>query len=73
VSSLEDYAIEIVQEIEKDFNAMGQESFVLTNQRKAKKPNQKLAKMHHNLKTTDNKMLTTKTWTQKQRNQEKTS
>jgi hypothetical protein len=27
VSSLEDYAIEIVQEIEKDFNAMGQEEF----------------------------------------------
>jgi hypothetical protein len=49
VSSLEDYAIEIVQEIEKINNAMGQRVWpVLTNQRKVKpnKNQKKVMKMH---------------------------
>jgi hypothetical protein len=42
VSSLEDYAIEIVQEIEKDFNnAMGQESLTRFDQPRKAKTEQK--------------------------------
>ncbi|WP_418264523.1 PSP1 domain-containing protein [Flavobacterium faecale] len=43
VSALEDYAIEVIQEIEKDFNnAMGQESLTRFDQpKKKKKPNRK--------------------------------
>jgi hypothetical protein len=43
VSSLEDYAVEIIQETEKDFNnAMGQESLTRFDQpKKRKKPNKK--------------------------------
>jgi hypothetical protein len=32
VSSLEDYAVEVIQETEKDFNAMGQESLTRFDQ-----------------------------------------
>ena len=45
VSSLEDYAIEVTQEVEKDFNnAMGQESLTRFDQPKRNKRNNKKAK-----------------------------
>ena len=51
VSALEDYAIEIIQEIEKDFNnAMGQESLTRFDQpKKKKKPTRKIKPARENV------------------------
>jgi hypothetical protein len=59
VSSLEDYAIEIIQETEKDFNnAMGQESLTRFDQpKKRKKPNKKAKTTSENKPATDNKIV----------------
>jgi len=65
VSALEDYAIEIIQETEKDFNnAMGQESLTRFDQpKKSKRPNKKPKKAGENVitanpkKAADNKIV----------------
>jgi hypothetical protein len=57
VSSLEDFAIEIIQETEKDFNnAMGQESLTRFDQpKKRKKPNKKPRPAGENVIVANNK------------------
>ena len=65
VSALEDYAIEIIQEAEKDFNnAMGQESLTRFDQpKKSKRNNKKPKKVGENViianakKPADNKIV----------------
>jgi cell fate regulator YaaT (PSP1 superfamily) len=62
VTSLEDYAIEIIQEIEKDFNnAMGQESLTRFDQpKKGKRNNRKPKKTGENVIVANNKRLANK-------------
>jgi hypothetical protein len=59
VSSLEDYAVEVIQETEKDFNnAMGQESLTRFDQpKKRKKTNKKPKSAVENRPTGENKII----------------
>jgi hypothetical protein len=58
VSSLEDYAVEVIQETEKDFNnAMGQESLTRFDQPKKRKNKQKTKVSSGKRPTGENKII----------------